>query len=72
MMKKTKVDTEHQKFVREVRKYIAAYMFSEGCDCCRDTEEHDKAKEKLAALLKVPKYSDGSGYNFYKYMKKIK
>jgi hypothetical protein len=48
----------------EIRRLVADYMRSEGCTCCRDTEAHEKHAEALAKLLKVRKYSDGSGYDF--------
>lgn len=51
----------------EIRKLIADYMSSEGCGCCRDHEAHAKHTEALAKVLKVPKYSDGSGYDFGRY-----
>ena len=53
--------------IRKIRSAIADYMKSEGCSCCQDTDKHDKAKERLAKLLRVPKYKDGSGYDFGKY-----
>ena len=53
-----------------IRKAIANYMSSEGCRCCEDTDAHTEHKEELAKLLNVPKYPDGSGYNFYKYRSK--
>ena len=49
------------------RKAVANYMATEGCSCCQDVQGHTKAKEQLAKLLKVPKYKDGSGYNFGKF-----
>lgn len=54
-------------FRKQLRTAIADYMTSEGCDCCRDKEAHKIHEKELAKLLKVPKYSDGSGYNFSKY-----
>jgi len=39
-------------------------MYSEGCSCCRDIEAHEVNKKRLAELLNVPLYSDGSGYDF--------
>jgi chemotaxis regulatin CheY-phosphate phosphatase CheZ len=53
--------------IREIRAAVADYMKSEGCDCCSNTEEHKKAKKRLAKLLNVPKYEDGSGYDFGKF-----
>ena len=51
----------------KIRQALADYMRSEGCSCCRDNEAHSKAAEALAKLLRVPKYPDGSGYNFEKF-----
>ena len=53
--------------VYEVRNAIADYMQTEGCSCCQDINGHKKQTERLAKMLGVPKYGDGSGYNFYKY-----
>lgn len=52
--------------LRILRTAIADYMRSEGCSCCEGAN-HDEHKATLARLLKVPKYPDGSGFNFYKY-----
>jgi len=54
----------------QLRQAVADYMRSEGCSCCRDDDKHDEAKARLAALLNVPKYSDGSGYDFYQFCSK--
>lgn len=51
----------------QVRTALADYMYAEGCSCCRDTEKHDEAAARLAKLLSVPAYSDGSGYDFSLY-----
>ena len=51
----------------EIRHAVADYMRSEGCSCCQDTDAHRKAEARLAKLLRVPKYKDGSGYDFGKY-----
>ena len=47
-----------------VRQAVAEYMYSEGCSCCRDIDAHEVNKKRLAELLNVPLYSDGSGYDF--------
>ena len=52
---------------KEFRRLVADYMQSEGCSCCRNEEAHDIAKEALAKMLQVPRYSDNSGYNFNKF-----
>ena len=50
-----------------VREAVADYMRSEGCSCCRNQDAHDEAEKKLAELLRVPKYKDGSGYDFNRF-----
>lgn len=50
-----------------LRKAVADYMHSEGCSCCRDDEAHMVHEAKLADLLGVEPYDDGSGYNFPAY-----
>jgi hypothetical protein len=52
---------------QKIRTALANYIESEGCSCCQNKEEHQKALEQLAKLLNVPKYWDGSGYDFGKY-----
>jgi hypothetical protein len=47
----------------EIRQAVAAYMWSEGCSCCR-SDNHDENGERLAVLLGVKKYEDGSGYDW--------
>lgn len=46
---------------------IANYMYSEGCTCCQDIDEHAEHTKVLAELLGVPMYEDGSGYDFEKF-----
>lgn len=53
----------------EIREAVANYMQSEGCSCC-EGESHEADKERLAKLLRVPKYKDGSGYDFGKFESK--
>jgi hypothetical protein len=65
-----KTDNEKlRQFKKQVREAVANYIRSEGCSCCQDIPNHEKHAEKLAKLLNVPAYSDGSGYDFYKYAK---
>ncbi len=51
-------------FIENIRTAVADYMRSEGCSCCRDIEAHEANTRRLAELLEVPMYSDGSGYDF--------
>jgi len=55
---------------KELRAAIADYMVSEGCGCCQDRDAHEKHAERIAKLLNVKKYDDGSGYDFFKYRSK--
>jgi len=54
----------------ELRTAVADYMWSEGCECCSNEEQHSKDSEALGKLLNVPKYPDGSGRDFSKYRNK--
>ena len=47
----------------EIRQAVATYLWSEGCSCCR-SNNHDENGERLAVLLGVKKYDDGSGYDW--------
>ena len=57
-------------FRKAVRRAVADYMRSEGCNCCRDQEAHTENEKRLAKLLGVARYSDGSGYNFPRWRSK--
>ena len=59
-----------RKFRAEVRRAVADYMRSEGCDCCRNVKAHDEAAARLAKLLLVQKYSDSSGFDFTRFQSK--
>ncbi len=52
--------------LKTIRQALADYMMSEGCSCC-EGRNHDEHKAVLGKLLKVPMYSDKSGYNFSKF-----
>ena len=60
-----------KKELETIREAVADYILSEGCSCCEGLD-HNADAEVLAKLLKVEKYSDGSGYDFYKYSPKWK
>ena len=51
---------------KKLRSAIADYMMSEGCSCCVGANHHIH-EVAIAKLLNVPKYKDGSGYDFSKY-----
>lgn len=53
--------------IKNIRQAVADYMGSEGCTCCRDIEAHERHAAALAKLLRVPKYADGSGYDFRRF-----
>lgn len=55
--------------IEVIREAIANYIQSEGCGCCQGNDHNDHAK-KLAELLDVPMYSDGSGYDFGQFLTK--
>lgn len=57
--------------LKTIRQALADYIWSEGCSCCRNQEQHDVAAQQLAKLLRVPKYNDGSGYDFYKFRTRV-
>jgi hypothetical protein len=54
----------------ELRADIADLIATSGCGCCRNDEDFEAAKERLALKLDVPKYWDHSGYDFYQYRRK--
>lgn len=53
--------------VDEIRQAFADYVVSEGCTCCQDMRAHTAATARLAVLLNVEPYPDGSGFQFRKY-----
>lgn len=59
-------------FRAKVRRALADYITSEGCDCCRDGPAHERAAAELAKLLLVPKYSDSSGHDFQRFRTRTK
>lgn len=52
---------------KELRTLVADLVSAAGCACCRDNKKWCETTDKLGKILKVPKYKDGSGYNFYKF-----
>lgn len=48
---------------KRVRVAVATYISSEGCSCC-EGGNHPFHKGQLAELLSVPRYPDGSGFDF--------
>lgn len=53
-----------------LRTAVADYMCSEGCSCCRNSYRHEENAARLAELLHVEPYEDGSGFNFFQYRSK--
>ena len=58
--------------LQKIRQAVANYMYSEGCSCCRNIDSHAEAKEILGKLLRIQKFKDKSGYDFYRYVSKEK
>jgi len=58
---------EKHNLLADIRQAVANYMRSEGCTCCQNIQEHKRHTEVLAKLLRVPMYSDRSGYNFARF-----
>lgn len=56
-----------EKRIEKIRTQFAKYVKSEGCSCCRNTEDHEAAEKELGILLKADTYADGSGFDWYKY-----
>ena len=69
-VKRNEIKTAEAKLRAALRTAVADYMSSEGCSCCRDSEAHREHEKALGKLLKVKKYSDGSGYDFSPYRTK--
>lgn len=55
--------------IKRIRAAVADYICSEGCDCCSGSD-HKLHKEALGRMLRMKKYPDGSGYDFYRYSPK--
>jgi len=56
--------------IAQIREAFADYVKSEGCSCCQDGVNHEKANLKLAQLLGADPYEDGSGINWAVYESK--
>lgn len=56
--------TDEAKF-DEIRVLVAKLYCAAGCNCCRNVKEFDAASWKLAQLLGVPTYPDGSGPDWF-------
>lgn len=57
-------------FLADVRQAVADYIATEGCSCCQDVDGHKAAMERLGKLIRMKKYSDGSGYDYGLYRSK--
>jgi len=57
---------EIEKLKEELRQAMSDYVRSEGCSCCQDRDKHKESAERIAKLIDVPPYDDGSGYQFIK------
>jgi hypothetical protein len=54
-----------EKKLDKIREQVARLYCASGCSCCQDTEKWNAASERLAKLLDVPPYKDGSGHEWY-------
>jgi hypothetical protein len=52
---------------KELRRMVADLLAASGCGCCSDREGWERAQAELAKVLRVPKWLDGSGFNFSKF-----
>jgi hypothetical protein len=59
-----------KKELDELRNAFGDYVASEGCSCCQDEGEHKRALARIAKVLKIPKYKDGSGYDTFRFRSK--
>ena len=50
--------------IKAIRAALADYVYAEGCSCCCNIDAHQDAKSRLAKLLSVRPYTDGSGWEF--------
>jgi len=50
--------------VEQIRQAFADYRRAEGCSCCRDTDAHKEAENRLAELLKPIPYDCGDGFDW--------
>jgi hypothetical protein len=66
-MKAMATERRQKTQITDIRQAVADYMQAEGCSCCRNNEDHQAATARLARLLRVPKYADGSGFNFARF-----
>lgn len=63
-------DQDKALLIANIREVFADYVVSEGCSCCQNTVPHEEANLRLAELLGVALYEDGSGVNWAKYKSK--
>lgn len=61
---------EEKTLLAQLRTAVADYIATEGCSCCQDIDGHKEAMSRLGKLLKMKKYSDGSGYDYSRYKTK--
>lgn len=50
--------------LEKIKYMVAEYMASEGCSCC-ESSSHESDGEVLCEALGMPKFDDGSGYDFW-------
>ncbi len=54
---------ESARLMDKLRNAVADYTRSEGCGCCSHSDHGDHGA-RLGAMLGIPKYADGSGYDY--------
>ena len=64
------MNREINKLRRDLRIAMAEYVATEGCGCCSDRDGHEAAAGRIAKLLRVKPYGDGSGYDWNRYQPK--
>ena len=64
--RETQLMDQAAEMIEEARNLIAVLYCASGCDCCQDTDKFDESSNRLAEMFSIPKYTDGSGYDFYK------
>ena len=56
---------------KQVREAFVMFWKAQGCSCCEDTDASDKYGSRLAELLNIPLYDDGSGVDYYSVCKEL-
>jgi hypothetical protein len=66
VMEQAKIKVEAQAAeIERLRGLVAKLYCAAGCSCCRDDTAWEAASDELAEGFNIPKYEDGSGYDWY-------